>query len=177
MKTIPINELVSLTAFETNDKSNLLLYMNDELIYQNTLRVPIPYTSTDAIDWLNKCEVELQTFNQPINWAIRHETAGLIGGIGRFCSTGFDGHRDEIGYWLAQPFRGAGLMSSIVAKYCTFLLNAFPDLMRLEAHVFPHNPASARVLEKCGFVQEAYLRSYHKKNGQLLDSVQFALFR
>jgi RimJ/RimL family protein N-acetyltransferase len=39
------------------------------------------------------------------------------------------------------------------------------------------NPASARVLDKCGFVQEGLLRKHFLKNGRLIDAKLFALLR
>ena len=47
-------------------------------------------------------------------------------------------------------------------------------LARLEARVFSWNPASARVLEKCGFAQEALLRDRIFKDGQLIGEYVYA---
>jgi ribosomal-protein-alanine N-acetyltransferase len=40
--------------------------------------------------------------------------------------------------------------------------------------VFANNPASARVLEKAGFVFEGRLKNYVIKDGKLLDSLLYA---
>ena len=48
------------------------------------------------------------------------------------------------------------------------------DLVRIDAAVFAWNPASMRVLEKCGFVREGVLRRSIFKDGQLIDSVLYA---
>ena len=47
-------------------------------------------------------------------------------------------------------------------------------LVRLESPVFEWNPASMRVLEKCGFTREAVLKASVCKDGQLIDSVLYA---
>ena len=45
---------------------------------------------------------------------------------------------------------------------------------RLEAHVFEPNVASARVLEKCGFMLEGSLRaSYVQRDGTPCDALIF----
>ena len=44
-------------------------------------------------------------------------------------------------------------------------------------HGFSHNPASARVLEKCGFQQEGFLRKHFLKDGRFIDARLFALLR
>jgi RimJ/RimL family protein N-acetyltransferase len=50
-------------------------------------------------------------------------------------------------------------------------------LVKIIAHVSTMNPASARVLEKCGFVREGLLRKHFLKDGQFLDVRLFALLR
>jgi RimJ/RimL family protein N-acetyltransferase len=39
------------------------------------------------------------------------------------------------------------------------------------------NPASARVLRKCGFVQEGFLHKQYLKDGRFLDATLFALLK
>jgi [ribosomal protein S5]-alanine N-acetyltransferase len=85
-------------------------------------------------------------------------------------------HRAEIGYWLAKPYWGQGIMTAIVRRLCEFAF-AELSLVKIEAHVFAGNAASARVLEKCGFVQEGYLRKQYVKDGKYLDAKLFALVK
>lgn len=177
MTTIKINNQIQLTPFEPNDKANLLRYMNDPILYANTLRVPNPYTEADAENWLALTKKEVEEHGFPINWAVRSMEHGLIGGIGSFLHTGLDGHRDEIGYWLALPFRGKGMMTEIVQKFCQYLYESRPALVRIEAKVFAHNPASVRVLEKAGFEQEGFAKKLHLKNGVFLDANLMANLR
>lgn len=177
LSMIPINESIVLTSFIPEDKTTLIRYMNDEELYANTLRVPSPYTESDADQWLSICETERILHGQTHNWAIRLQNNGLIGGIGCMLTTGLDGHMEEIGYWLGKPFRGQGWMTEVVQGYVQYLFGKRPNLVRIEAHVFPHNPASARVLEKSGFKQEGYLSKYRVKNGIYLDSMLFSRIR
>ncbi len=48
------------------------------------------------------------------------------------------------------------------------------SLHRIFAKAFSNNPASARVLEKAGFVLEGRLRKNVIKDGQILDSLLYA---
>ena len=97
-------------------------------------------------------------------------------------AAGFDGfqvgqsHRGEIGYWLAKPFWGRGIMTGVVRRVCRHAFEEF-GLVKVSAHVFTNNPASARVLEKCGFVEEGLLRKHFLKDGRFLDAWVFALLR
>ena len=51
------------------------------------------------------------------------------------------------------------------------------DLVRLHAHVFDWNPASARVLEKVGFTFEARLKKNVTKDGKTIDELVYAMIR
>ena len=113
---------------------------------------------------------------RPVHWAIRTAENALIGGCG------FDGlqagksHRAEVGYWLAKAFWGRGVMTAVVRRLCRHAFEEF-GLAKITAHVFPHNPASARVLEKCGFEEEGFLRKHFLKDGRFLDARLFGLLR
>jgi RimJ/RimL family protein N-acetyltransferase len=67
-------------------------------------------------------------------------------------------------------------MPAVVRRVCQ---HAFDELglVKVTAHVFATNPASARVLEKCGFEQEGFLRKHYLKDDQYLDARLFALIR
>lgn len=165
---IIVNNQITLTPFLETDKPNLVRFLNDPVVYANTLKVPHPYGEKEAEDWLRLVQEIRNKLGQETNWSVRHRAEGVIGGIGRFAQTGLDGHADEIGYWLAAPFRGQGLMTAVVSTYCDWLFT-HTRLVRIEAGVYTHNPASKRVLEKAGFEQEGIARKKICKDGRLLD--------
>jgi RimJ/RimL family protein N-acetyltransferase len=174
---IYLHERISLTPITQDDIPTLVRYLNDPVLYRNTLRIPAPYTEKDAIEWLNLVQALQEEHGTRPNWAIRNQEHGLIGSIGCFLHTGLEGHRDEIGYWLAEPFRGKGIMTTVVQGYCRWLFEHRPALVRLEAKVFSFNPASARLLEKAGFEREGFARKLSIKNGELIDVILMARFR
>jgi ribosomal-protein-alanine N-acetyltransferase len=67
-------------------------------------------------------------------------------------------------------------MTAVVQHVCRHAFDEF-GLAKITAHVFCHNPASARVLEKCGFVQEGFLRKHYLKDGSFIDARLFALVK
>jgi ribosomal-protein-alanine N-acetyltransferase len=173
MKII-INGDVFLSAYEVADRGALVQHLGDEEIYRNTLRIPHPYTSADADTWLGIAAAATKEHGEPIHLAIRDGAGRLIGGCG------FDGlvrgHRAEIGYWLARPFWNRGIMTLVVPRACEDAFNRFA-LVRIAAHVFANNAASARVLEKAGFQEEGYLRKHYLKDAVFLDARVYALVR
>jgi ribosomal-protein-alanine N-acetyltransferase len=171
---INVNDHVHLSEFCVSDRDALRNCLNDRDIYDRTLRIPFPYTDADADEWLALVARITTQQGRPVHFAIRTADDALIGGCG------FDGfqlgksHRAEVGYWLAKPYWGRGIMTAVVERLCRYAFEEF-GLVKITAHVFSHNPASARVLAKCGFQEEGYLRKHFLKDGQFLDARLFGL--
>ena len=64
-------------------------------------------------------------------------------------------------------------MTEAVAAFTDYCFAKFP-LHRIYAEPFANNRASARVLEKTGFLMEARLKNNVCKDGQILDSLIYA---
>ncbi len=77
---------------------------------------------------------------------------------------------------FAEPFWGRGLATTAVRRMTAYAFEQF-GLERLQATVFEGNPASARVLEKCGYLLEGRLRRNVIKDGRILDSLLYARLR
>jgi len=69
------------------------------------------------------------------------------------------GHRANFGYVLARSYWGNGLMPEAIAAIVKITLEP-PTVYRMEATCDAENKASARVLEKSGFLREGLLRRY-----------------
>jgi len=171
---VPLADEISLTEFRTTDKPALLRHLAERQIYERTLRIPFPYTEADADAWLGIVAAATEQHGEPIHFAIRNSDQLLIGSVGFEGVT--RGHRAEIGYWLARPFWGRGIMSAVVGRACEHAVARW-NLVRITAHVFSSNEASARVLVKNGFEFEGFLRKHYQKDGLFLDSRLFALLR
>jgi RimJ/RimL family protein N-acetyltransferase len=84
--------------------------------------------------------------------------------------------RAEIGYALGSTYWGQGFMHEALQTLLTF---AFEDLSlhRLEADIDPRNAASARSLERLGFVWEGHLRERWIVADVISDSDVYGLLR
>ena len=67
-------------------------------------------------------------------------------------------------------------MTDVVRSACSFAIREW-KLVRITAHVFEFNAASARVLEKNGFQLEGHLRKHHRKGDVFIDSRLYAQVR
>ena len=92
----------------------------------------------------------------------------LIGGITLSHVVRGDESKATIGYWLVENCAGRGYMTETVNLVCDFAFNTL-GLVRIEATSMPTNAASARVLDKCGFIQEGYARKILEINGRMTD--------
>jgi len=173
---IVVNDQVHLSPYHASDKAALVSSLNDREIYERTLRIPFPYTNDDAGKWLTLVARITEQQARVIHWAIRSADGALIGGCGFDDLQVGKSHRGEVGYWLAKPLWGRGIMTAVVQRICRYAFEEF-GLLKITAHLFPQNAASARVLEKCGFEQEGFLRKHFLKEGRLLDARVFALLR
>ena len=173
---IVVHDQVHLTDFRSSDKPALIQHLNDQEIYDRTFRIPFPYTDADAEAFLARVAKATEQHCQPAHFAIRTGDDALIGGCGLNDFEVGKSHRAEVGYWLAKPLWGRGIMTAAVQRVCQHAFEEF-GLVKIIAHVVTHNPASARVLEKCGFVQEGLLRKHFLKNGQFIDVKLFALLQ
>ena len=85
--------------------------------------------------------------------------------------------RCEIGYWLATPHCGRGLMTEAVGALFTLACDAL-KAERVEIRCDDRNERSRRVAERCGFDLEAVLRRENRgADGQLRDTCVFAKLR
>jgi len=99
-----------------------------------------------------------------------------VGGIGVILGEGIYAKSGHFGYWLGEEYWGRGIMTQAVGVVAPYVMSRF-DLLRLDSPVFAWNPASMRVLEKCGFVKEGVSRASVFKDGEVVDQVLYGLVR
>lgn len=158
----------TIRPFRHGDEEALAESANDRGIWRNVRdRFPHPYTVGDAAWWIANAG--------PTNFAI--EIDGRASG-----SIGYDRDEDvfcraaEVGYWLGRAHWGRGIATAALEVLGDHVF-ATTDIVRLYAGVFAWNPASARVLEKAGYVLEGRLRSAVWKDGELVDELLYARVR
>jgi len=147
-------------------------YANNRKIWLNLRDVfPHPYHLEDARGFLS-----LVAQQKPLTTFALATESEAIGCIG--LRLGEDVHRRtaELGYWLAEPYWGRGLMTDAVTAFTEWAFREL-DLVRIYAEPFATNPASIRVLEKSGYQCEGRLRANIFKDSCVLDSLLFARIR
>jgi RimJ/RimL family protein N-acetyltransferase len=130
-----------LRAPRRSDSKAIAVLANDRRIAANTARIPHPYAIEDAEQFIaavNKREGEAC-------FAITLDGAPI--GV---CSVDLREDGPELGYWLGVSYWGRGLATEAARA---LIDHAFGDLEHemLISGARVNNPASRRVLEKCGF--------------------------
>lgn len=134
-------------------------------------RFPHPYTVADARNWLDSVVERLPETNFAI--AVNREA---VGGIGYILQQDVAYRSAEIGYWLGEDYWGRGLATEALIAVTEYAFSHH-DLCRIYAYVFEWNMASARVLEKAGYVFEGRLKKSVTKAGKTIDQLMYANIR
>ncbi len=82
--------------------------------------------------------------------------------------------RTEIGYWLAEPLQGKG----IITRGCRRLLDHLfgePRLNRVEIRCATENHRSRAIAQRLGFKEEGVLRQMQVIDGQFVDPAVYGM--
>lgn len=113
------------------------------------------YNSMDSYNWV----IVNRLTNEPI---------GSIGVVRINASSEYA----EIGYCLGQKWWGRGFMTEALAAVTDYLLNTV-GFHSLRACHAVKNPASGRVMEKCGYKFEGTFREYFKAHDGVFLDINF----
>ncbi len=128
-----------LRAPRFEDARRLATLAGERRVAENTANIPSPYGIEDARKWIADAMLKSAAY------------VITVGGeaIGACSLEGRDGI-PELGYWIGAPFWGCGYATEAARR---LIRRAFNELghKALTACARVSNPASRRVLEKCGF--------------------------
>lgn len=128
--------------------------------------------ATKFIELINENTIS----NNSILWGIAlKESPAIIGSI-CFWRIIKEHYRAEIGYVLHPQFQGKGIMDEAIKAVLQYGFEVM-QLHSVEANINPANIASMKLLEKNGFVREAYFKENYYYNGNFIDSAIYSLIK
>lgn len=170
-------ERLSLRRFTMEDLEQIFINCWSDLEVTKWLR----YKPMQCVeDVINNAEMFtdkwLGAYDRPnrYSWAIQLKASGEV--IGRF----FGMHPDddisqiELAYELGRDWWNQGLMTEAVKAIIDFFFNEV-GLNRIYANHASENPASGKVMQKCGMTYEGTMRQALKCNNGLFDKVNYAI--
>jgi len=165
-------ERLILRRINTDDAGEILALRSDDRVMRFLGR-PKMTTLEEARSLIEKFDFGLIQ-QEGISWAITQKNdSTLIGTIG-FWRLVKEHYRSEIGYLLNPEFQGQGIMNEAFAPVLQYGFEKM-HLHSIEAHVYPANISSVKVLKKNGFVMEAYFRENYFYDGEFTDTAVYSL--
>jgi ribosomal-protein-alanine N-acetyltransferase len=127
----------------------------------------------ETLEWIGSITGMLQR-QEAITWGITlNDGKDLIGTIG-FWRINAEHHRAELGYMLSAEHHRMGYMQDAFVEVLSYGF-VIMKLHSIEANVNPENHASIKILERNGFVREAYFKENYFYDGKFLDSAIYSL--
>lgn len=155
------------------DAEALFQLRSDEDLMKYIAR-PLATTLQDVHDLIALCN-ENAEHNEGITWAVtsKEQPDQLIGTCVLF-KFQKENYRAEVGYMLAHAYHRKGIITEAVHEILKYGFDTL-GLHSIEARVDPVNIASATLLEKLGFVREAFFRESTYFDGRFLDTAIYSL--
>lgn len=155
-----------------DDLDSLVKYADNFNIARNMADVfPHPYTLEKGIAF-----IQMATKATPPNILAIEVNGEAAGGIGIHPQQDIYRKNAEMGYWLAEPYWGNGIITAAIRQMMDYGFANW-DITRIFARPFGYNIGSQRALEKAGFVLEAKLEKTFYKNGKYQDELIYAVRR
>jgi len=123
---------------------------------------------------IRKINTNIET-GTAIAWCIDlADHPGVMIGTISFWRIIHENHRAETGYMLHPDHWGKGLIKEAISAVIRYGFDTL-KLHSIEAHINPGNIASAAVLERMGFVREAYFKEDYYFRGEFKDTAIYSL--
>lgn len=170
LPTLKTRRLI-LDAFTLADAGAVQKLAGDKRVAQTTLNIPHPYEDGVAEKFIAR---HLPQFleGDGLTLAIRNTHRCLVGCIGLEINKRFN--RAELGYWIGPRHWNKGYCSEAARAILRFGFRKLA-LHKIVAHHFVGNPASGRVMRKCGMREVGLLRDHIKKNNRYMDVVVYEI--
>lgn len=131
-----------------DDAADIVFLANNRRVAEMLARMPHPYQLADARKWIDGA---VHAEPGAIKFAVRLRSTGrFIGACGYGPMPGGDPDEVHLGYWIGEPFWGKGYATEAAHAVIDHAFNVAGHNEML-ASCRLTNPASRRVIEKCGF--------------------------
>jgi [ribosomal protein S5]-alanine N-acetyltransferase len=159
-----------LRPWSLTDIDSLATYANNANIAKYLTNIfPHPYTAADA-----KKFIEMVSQHQPTQVFTIEVNGRASGAIGLFPQSDIMSKNAEMGYWLAEPLWGRGIITKAIKQMLEYGFKTW-DINRIYARPFGTNTGSQKALEKAGFTLEGRFEKTIFKNGEFEDELVYAI--
>ncbi len=172
---IPTLETANLVmnGFCEEDISLLVKMAGDRDVAKMTMRMPHPYKRIDGEKWIASHNLHFIE-KKSVTFAIRLKTGELIGGISIILDLA--NKLGELGYWVGKKYWNHGYCTEAAREIIRYSFKTL-KLNKVYARHFSINPASGRVMAKCGMKREGRQRQQFNKWGKYVDVVEYGILK
>ena len=156
---------IDLNKWKSADQEALMALCNAVDRTYLSDRLPYPYTEADADWWLG---MVAENEGKEGVWRAIVVDGLIVGSISVERLANENRFVGSIGYMILTPFWSQGIGTEAVRQICGIAFRKL-TLERIIGEVFPENLASARVLEKNGFLLEETRAGAVVKGGKAMD--------
>ncbi len=160
-----------LRRLEESDAPEILFLRSDPVMIRYLDRAPMTSTG-EVLEHIRKVHAD-ETAGENVTWCLVPKDASRL--IGTICLWHFrkQHFRAEIGYLLHPSYHRRGYMQETMTAVLQYGFHIM-HLHSIDAIVNPANADSVKLLERNGFVREAYFREDYFWNGQFLDTAVYS---
>ena len=148
---ILFTERLKLRKLEVDDFASLVKYANNKKISDRIINIPHPYREPVAAFRMSYVVQGFKNKSRFVFAITQKEEGELIGEISLHLNQA--SKTSELGYWLAEPYWGKGLITEAIEAVLNFGFERL-ELEKIFATCHVDNIASGKVLEKNGFLEK-----------------------
>jgi ribosomal-protein-serine acetyltransferase len=169
---VRLDDRTCLRLFEESDAGELydVVLANREYLSRWMPWAP-KQTPENALEFIRISRRQLAE-NNGFQAAIVDDGA-IIGTIG-FHRLDWENLSTSIGYWIAEPAQGRGIVTRAVAHLVDHAFGVW-KLNRVEIHAAPDNERSQAIPRRLGFSEEGVLRQAERVGDRFVDHVVYAM--
>ena len=156
------------------DAKDIFRYASDPEVARYVLWEPHRSVSETA-SFVRDLRVRIRA-GYPSSWVVSLRETGLVIGTIGFVWYSTDNNAAELGYSFSREYWNQGYATQALHAVIDCLFSSLP-LNRLEAQHDVRNPASGRVMQKCGLTQEGVLRGRIMNKGEYIDTALYSILR
>lgn len=170
-------ERLCLRPFCDTDEADMLVHWVSDPLVQHMYAEPVYSTHEEVQGLLNRYIASYQK-SDTYRWAIILRETGICIGQIAFFFVDSNNHFGEIEYCIGRAFQKQGLATEATKAVLAFGFEQI-GFHKIQICHRATNPASRRVIEKCGFVYEGALRDffYDREQDVYIDRLYYSLLK
>lgn len=167
-----VTERLILRRFRAEDAPAIAEQLNDPEVTKSTHSLSYPFTVSGAEAWIQRQHADFESNSSYVFAVTDRQTGAIFGFICMICEK--RDQRGELGYAYGRKYWGHGIATEATRAVIEFAFQV-KNLHKVYARHFASNPASGRVMQKCGMRYEGTQLSHDFKIDHFEDVLSYGI--